>query len=121
MLGLAVNSQSELGRLDVLPRIRRLCDIYTRLSCFSRRPAIARAHETVQWMVQNGVTIDWIQSLSFGVAIPIWEMMRVCQHHPSRNWSSREYTFIDRIDLAAKVDCAVEQDLTSPAVRSDTR
>ena len=108
---------SELGKLNLFPQIRLLCNIYDRLSYCFKRPILSRAHETVYWMAQNGVTTDWIRSLSFGIAMPIWEMIRICQNFPPISWSPAEYGFIFRPDLAAKVGGTVEYEDDFEAVR----
>lgn len=67
-------------------------------------------------MAQNGVTIEWIRSLTFGVAMPIWEMIRICQNFPPSGWTSAEYAFMLRPDLATKAKGIVENEDDLPAV-----
>lgn len=110
------HQQSELGKLDLFPQLRLLCDIYDRMSYCYKRPVLARAHETALWMAQNGVTTDWIRSLSFGIAMPIWEMIRICQNFPPLDCSPAEYDFMLRPDLAAKARGTVDYEDDFPAV-----
>ena len=64
-------------------------------------------------MVHEGLHDEWVADLPHGVAIPILEMMRICQSTPPPDWTARAYAFISRADLAAQClgEMAVSRDL----------
>jgi anaphase-promoting complex subunit 1 len=51
-------------------------------------------------MVSTGLTADWVADLPYGLALPVLEMMRICQHSPGRDWPAEAYEFVGRTDLA---------------------
>jgi anaphase-promoting complex subunit 1 len=96
------HDHGELGRVHPFQHLQVLCDIYADLSGGSAGIVIFKAHETINKVIRHGLSTQWIQSLSFGVAMPIMEALRLCQLHPSKTWSSEVYAFVGRPDYAAK-------------------
>ncbi len=99
---------SELGRPQPLLRITQVCQVYDHLGISEiehdpkRRSdlLIARASRAVNHMVQTGLGTAWLTSLPYAVAVPILEMIRVCQNTPEKTWSIDVFHFIGRSDLA---------------------
>jgi anaphase-promoting complex subunit 1 len=96
------NELGDFGRVRPFNTLEILCDIYANLSDGSAGIAIFKAHETINKVIRHGLTPQWIQSLSFGVAMPIMEALRMCQHHPSKSWTPDVYAFVGRPDYASK-------------------
>lgn len=114
---LSEGSICELGLVDPFPQSRLLTRIYKLMPSGNGRNITTRAHDTVYFMTSVGVTKEWIQSLSFGVAMPIWEMVRTCQSYPPTGWTPAQYTFIDRADLAAQAGGQCTTDYSPIIVR----
>lgn len=63
-----------------------------------------RAVSLVTFLLQNGLDAAWVADLPFGVAMPIGELLRVCQQNPPEDASAEVYEFIGREDLATVFD-----------------
>ena len=102
------SDMSELGRPQALLRLLQVCAVYDRLSIAgdsdrTTMPAellVSRASSTISYMVEQHLGHDWLSDLPYAIAIPILEMLRVCQSNPDRSWSREILCFIGRTDLA---------------------
>ncbi|KAK4688589.1 anaphase-promoting complex subunit 1, partial [Tremellales sp. Uapishka_1] len=120
-----LDSLSERGSLSPFQLTDQVCKVYDLLGPTGtavdpkHRSAsiVSRAADTILWMVDQRLDQEWIENLSHGVAVPILEMIKVCQYCPDKNWSAEVYRFIDRSDLCAQVSGEI---LTTPeAPRED--
>lgn len=96
---------------DCCPAISLILAIYDRLcvSATSTLTASARLDDLllrggamVGFMLSKDSSHDYVHDLPVGVAMPILELLRVCQAAPSKSWSPEIYDFIGRADLAAQ-------------------
>lgn len=104
---LDIPSSSELGSPKPCRRTELVCAIYDHLSIrssgrVSNQDVIACSSAAVLFMVQREVTAEWLADLPFGLAMPIHEMMKVCQNNPGKDWSPDVYAIIGRADLATQ-------------------
>jgi anaphase-promoting complex subunit 1 len=53
-------------------------------------------------MVDRGLDAEWVAGLPCGIAMPILEILRVCQASPGKDWSPKMYVFAGRNDLAVQ-------------------
>ena len=51
-------------------------------------------------MVKLSFTLDDVDDLPFGIAIPIREALRICQMNPPSAWPLAAYELLGRKDLA---------------------
>ena len=113
------SSITEFDRTHPCEQTALIISIYDRLGVTagdkrSRDDSIsARASSTVKYMVERGVTQQWIADLLPGIAMPILEMMRAAQSSPDKTWPKEVFAFIDRGDLAAQVSGMVPAPDTS--------
>ncbi|WRT68383.1 uncharacterized protein IL334_005359 [Kwoniella shivajii] len=99
-LPLLFNQISELGLVNPCRQTELLTSIY---SYFSADETIStKAARIVRYIVQAGLDDKWISDLPYGIALPIWEMIRVCQYNPPRNWNARMYEMVGRWDLGIR-------------------
>ncbi|OCF37915.1 hypothetical protein I316_00139 [Kwoniella heveanensis BCC8398] len=92
----------ELGDTSPCLRTEQLTSIYTQFhpSTPGASSLTVRAATIVQLMVRSGLNADWLADTPYAFALPILEMIRICQHHPPKDWSFDLYAFTGRMDLA---------------------
>ena len=56
----------------------------------------------VRHMTDCGLDNSFLADLPSGIAMPILEMIRVCQNAPEKDWPAAAYHFVGRTDLAAQ-------------------
>ena len=101
-------SATEYGSEDPCSLTALVIDVYNRLgySPSDKRPrkesVTARAATCISFMVDQGLDSSWLSTLPCGIAMPILEMIRVCQANPDKSWSKEMYDLISRDDLAAQ-------------------
>lgn len=101
----------DISRANCCPAITLILAVYEHL-CVTAGSAttpqakadnlMLRGGALVTFMLSKGLGYEYIQDLPAGVAVPIMEMLRVCQAAPSKDWSPEVYDFIGRADLAAQ-------------------
>jgi hypothetical protein len=70
-------------------------------------------------MLELGVTAEWVNNLPWSIALPIWEIIRICRMTPRPVWPVEAYILLDRIDMAAQLDLGfapVEMDAVTEQV-----
>ncbi|WVF72786.1 hypothetical protein IAT40_007604 [Kwoniella sp. CBS 6097] len=99
---LSSSATPEFGDTSPCQRTEQLASIYSLFTPSTSRPMALpeRAAATVRYMVKNGLDADWLSDIPYALALPILEMIRVCQHQPSKDWSFGMYAFTGRMDLA---------------------
>jgi anaphase-promoting complex subunit 1 len=107
----------QLGLIRPCSQTELVCEIYNSFAVPSTSTGssmLSRAGATAQLMVDRGCTADWLSNLPCGVAIPILEVLRICQANPVKGWSSQVYDFVGRSDLAiqASGESVVPKDTT---------
>jgi len=73
--------------LDGCSRAQRICSIYTKLIYEGEKAMISE-------MVKFGFTNKHIESLSFGIAVPLREAIRKCKDNPPGDWPEEAYILI---------------------------
>jgi hypothetical protein len=64
--------------------------------------AVKAARETVvARMVADGFTRERLQTLPFGVSLPLQQALRDCRAHPPGSWPAAAHALVGRDDLAA--------------------
>lgn len=63
-------------------------------------PASSPCERLVLAMVEEGFRLEDIESIPYGVALPLREAMRSCRQNPPGNWPQEAYVLIGREDLA---------------------
>ncbi|CAB4461982.1 unnamed protein product [Rhizophagus irregularis] len=91
-------SMSEKGEILVqnpncCARTRQICSIYIKLIYEGEKAMIFE-------MVKFGFTSKDIESLPFGIALPLREAIRKCKENPPEDWPEAAYILIGREDLA---------------------
>ena len=100
---------SEFGQPQPCRTTMILTEIYRRMSTASRpershdQSLAERAGNAVSFIVSEGLGHEWLAKIVPGVAVPIWEMMRLCQSSPRKDWPAEMYHLIGRADLALQV------------------
>ncbi|CAG8474689.1 1003_t:CDS:2 [Acaulospora colombiana] len=84
---------------DCCSRTRKINSIYKALINEGERSMILE-------MVKVGYSIKYIDSLPFGVAIPLREAIRKCREEPPSNWPGEAYILVGREDLA-ELSCGI--------------
>ncbi|CAG8479884.1 12760_t:CDS:2 [Funneliformis mosseae] len=79
--------------LDCCKRMRQICSIYTKL-------VREGENATIFEMVKFGFTSKDIESLPFGIVVPLCEAIRKCRENPPEDWPEDAYVLIGREDLA---------------------
>ncbi|GBC06091.1 hypothetical protein RclHR1_06610014 [Rhizophagus clarus] len=79
--------------LNCCARTRQICSIYIKLIYEGEKAMIFE-------MVKFGFTSKDIESLSFGIALPLREAIRKCKETPPEDWPEAAYILIGREDLA---------------------
>lgn len=92
------------GRIKLCPLSSALVELYSLLSIQSSESPTARSQATVLRIHEFGWTRELIKNLSFGIALPLCEAIRLCQLEAPENWPSGAYELIRRDDLAGKID-----------------
>ncbi|WVQ99984.1 hypothetical protein IAU59_007127 [Kwoniella sp. CBS 9459] len=97
-----LSSIPELGDTSPCPRTEQLTSVYAQFipSAAGTRSLSLRAASTVQYIVKSGLNADWLSDVPYAFALPILEMIRICQHQPPKDWNFNMYAFIGRMDLA---------------------
>lgn len=67
-------------------------------------------------MVEQGVTVDWINDLPWSIALPLWDAVRMGRKAPSMTWPLQVYILIDRLDIAAQLDLGHRSVSIEPSV-----
>ena len=98
---------SELGSPDPCKQTELVCQVYGALGpSYSQvtdgTDVLVRAASMANTLIKLGLTHDWVHDLPSGVAMPIYEMLRVCQGSPEKFWSPEICQYIGREDLAAQ-------------------
>ncbi|ORY35597.1 hypothetical protein BCR39DRAFT_510961 [Naematelia encephala] len=88
---------SELGQVSPCAQTALVVEIY---DSFRSLPVTEAAKAMVELIIRRKLTHEWIADLPFGIALPILEMIRVCQYHPPKGWTKECYQFVRRTDLA---------------------
>ena len=65
--------------------------------------AAARAQQAVLAMDSLGWSPEFLSRLSFGIALPLKEAVRICQLDAPEGWPARAYHLIRRPDLAQQI------------------
>ncbi|EIW67269.1 hypothetical protein TREMEDRAFT_72199 [Tremella mesenterica DSM 1558] len=78
-----------------------VCQVYDALAVSPGIDVLTRASRMVTLMVRLGLGHEWIHDLPAGVAMPIYETMRVCQTYPDNQWGPEVCRFVGRNDLVA--------------------
>ncbi|UXI17364.1 hypothetical protein NH340_JMT03307 [Sarcoptes scabiei] len=61
-------------------------------------------NEKVLFLISSlGVTLDYLKQLSFGIALPLWDLISDFRYNPKNDWCYSIYSLIDRPDLLALV------------------
>lgn len=108
------DASKEYGISEVLPQLARIFAIYR---CVVRRAV--KPESVLLLMLELGVTSEWVNNLPWSIALPIWEIIRICRMAPRPAWPVEAYILLDRIDMAAQLDlgCApVEMDAVTDQV-----
>ncbi|XP_049848733.1 anaphase-promoting complex subunit 1-like [Schistocerca gregaria] len=86
---------------------RKICTLYRvlrfgphRQPAHPRSPWLQRARAMVLSLADDLRGLPELDSLPFGVALPIREALYAVRHHPPTNWNHRCYEIIGRTDLA---------------------
>eukprot|EP01133_Synstelium_polycarpum_P002635 gene2635-3039_t len=82
---------------------RRILVLYQELALGLARPD-SFSERIVLCMTSLGVTLDDLNALSFGLALPLREAIKQCRESPPLNWPIAAYTLISRQDLVRHVD-----------------
>lgn len=93
------------GHLDTCHRTRTLIAIYSRLSPSGtsiESPSV-RSRNAVLTMYARGWGREQLEKVVFGIALPIWEAVRLCQLDAPEYWPEGAYEIIRRDDLARQV------------------
>jgi hypothetical protein len=67
-----------------------------------------RAAATVQLMVEHGLGPDWLADRPASIALPMLEMMKLCQMMPSRDAAGGVFSLTDRVDLELQMRGGVD-------------
>ncbi|CAD7696275.1 unnamed protein product [Ostreobium quekettii] len=70
----------------------------------ARRELHKASKEVVQLLVRWGWTLLDLQSVPFGVVLPIREALQRCKAHPPTGWPIEAYTLIGRDDIVATLN-----------------
>ncbi|CAG8757610.1 2314_t:CDS:2, partial [Funneliformis caledonium] len=73
--------------LDCCKRMRQICSIYTKL-------VREGENATIFEMVKFGFTSKDIESLPFGIVVPLCEAIRKCRENPPEDWPEDAYVLI---------------------------
>jgi len=73
--------------LDCCKRMRQICSIYIKLVLEGENAMIFE-------MVKFGFTSKDLESLPFGIAVPLREAIRKCQENPPEDWPEEAYILI---------------------------
>ena len=65
--------------------------------------ARTRWERTVLGMVWCGFRLENLETLPFGIAIPLRETLKICRENPSGRWPADAYVLVGREDIAALV------------------
>ncbi|RXK41172.1 hypothetical protein M231_01577 [Tremella mesenterica] len=79
-----------------------VCQVYDALAVSPGTDVLTRASRMVTLMVRLGLGHEWIHDLPAGVAMPVYEMMRVCQTYPDNQWGPEVCLFVGRNDLGVQ-------------------
>ena len=96
-----ITASFEYGRMEPLHSLFLLTQIYTCLSDSEVKDTQQRADNAIYTLIKSGVSSDFLDQLSLGVAAPIREAARTCQLSPPSQWPEEAYKLIGRDDLAA--------------------
>jgi len=97
--------------IDCCPSTTLILAIYDRLGVNADLDAtpqakaeglMLRGEAMITYMLDQGLGQEYIQNLPAGIAMPIMEILRVCQASPRKDWTAKVYDFIGRADLAAQ-------------------
>ena len=106
------------GRLNPCHRTRTLQSICARLSparTSIESPSV-RSQNAILKMFARGWGREELEKVVFGVALPIWEAVRLCQLDAPENWPEGAYKIIRRDDLARQVGGKLLSDSDKRAV-----
>lgn len=93
------------GTVDPCRTTADILEIYERLSPHfhaSESPSL-RAQNAVLEMDRRGWTIERLEKVAFGVALPLREAIRLCQLEAPENWPPSAYELVRRPDLAQQI------------------
>jgi hypothetical protein len=78
--------------------------------------------EVVEYLVRCGATLDSLDCLPLGVAVPVREAIAACRANPPPHWSAVAFRLVGRPDLAvdADVDASKRQRLDAEALATHT-
>ncbi|WVQ68082.1 uncharacterized protein L199_006288 [Kwoniella botswanensis] len=95
---LAHPASSELGYVNPCRQTTLITGIFS----FFTAPNSSRAAAAVKHMVLVGLDLNWLSDLPYGIALPILETLRFCQHNPPKDWDAKMYELIARWDLGIR-------------------
>lgn len=85
---------------DPWRRTRRIDQVYSCFTDSSKKDFRSRAELAVETMVALDFTLEELDDVPYGVAIPIRECLRACQMSPPSEWPLAAYELVGRQDLA---------------------
>ncbi|OCF57282.1 hypothetical protein L486_04738 [Kwoniella mangroviensis CBS 10435] len=91
-------ASSELGYVNPCRQTTLITGIFSYFTV----PNSSREAAAVKHMVRAGLDLDWLSDLPYGIAIPILETLRFCQHNPPKDWDAKMYELIARWDLGIR-------------------
>uniref|UniRef100_A0A8C5E6Z6 Anaphase-promoting complex subunit 1 n=1 Tax=Gouania willdenowi TaxID=441366 RepID=A0A8C5E6Z6_GOUWI len=75
------------------------CGLHSRQSSVVKSSTEGLAEQLVVWLASQGFTLKDLESVPFGVALPIREAVYRCREQPSADWSEEVCVLIGRQDL----------------------
>ncbi|WWC90724.1 uncharacterized protein L201_005661 [Kwoniella dendrophila CBS 6074] len=93
---------SEFGHVDPCRQTTLITSIYAHFS--AKIPVLARAAAAVKHIIDQGLDEEWISDLPYGIALPILEMIRMCQYNPPKDWDVKMYEITGRWDLGIRAN-----------------
>jgi anaphase-promoting complex subunit 1 len=91
------------GKIEPFTSLAQLTALYMCLADETVPETDKRAHNAVATMVRLNLNIQFLATVPVGLAAPIREAIRTCQHLPPPGWNSLAYRLVDRNDLAEAI------------------
>ncbi|WWD02564.1 hypothetical protein V865_000604 [Kwoniella europaea PYCC6329] len=95
---LAHPASSELGYVNPCRQTTLITGIFSYFTASNS----SRAAAAVKHMVRAGLDLNWLSDLPYGIALPVLETLRFCQHNPPKDWDAKMYELIARWDLGIR-------------------
>ena len=85
-------------------------------------PGLTNTERVVLFMTQRNFTLQKLNSLPFGIVLPLLEVIHQCHENPPSNWPEGAYALMGRHDLSAQAklrengEQVVQESVSKPKV-----